>query len=196
MHSFTNESMERFRGSLHAMPQNLLINTITEYASMDTNLWTHLLVIASLHAKQPEVAYNRVKEHIDLVYGNDDIPHSLEHDEQIPFVSTQELIAQLLSTGCPLEASRACEHAFTYAENIAGVMWPDTFIQDCYDSIVETWIRAQKAMGTSPTELARRIRALEKYDEYCIFYQIEKLVTQHYGVDEADAYKELRRNAR
>lgn len=189
MYSFTKTSLEELRKTLHSMPQEVLADAIVDYAGKDTNLWMHLLVIANLHAKDFDRAYKQVKERIDAVFGNDDIPESLEHEEQIPFISVQELIGQLLSNGSALEAARACEHAFTYAENIAGVMWPDSFTQDCYDPIVETWVCAQKAMAVAPVALAQKIHALEKYDEYCIFSGVKEILAQHCGPDTVEAYQ-------
>jgi len=38
----------------------------------------HLLVIANLAAKNNDLAFNQVKEQIDRVYGDEDIPQCLE----------------------------------------------------------------------------------------------------------------------
>ena len=188
----TKEELEELRRQLKAMPHDLLVDTITEYASGDKNLWMHLLVIANLAAKNNDLAFNQVKEQIDLVYGDEDIPQCLEHDQKLPFYSVQELIAQLLTAGMAQEAARACEHAFTYGENIAGVTWPDVFIGDCYDSIVDTWIKSQKAMEISEAEMAKKILLLEQYDEYGIFSRVEKQLAELGSPEAANTYTELR----
>jgi hypothetical protein len=189
----TKEALEKFRRQLNAMPHDLLVDTITEYASGDTNLWMHLLVVANLHAKNNDQDFNQVKEQIDRVYGDDDIPQCLEHDQKLPFYSVQELIAQLLTAGMAQEAARACEHAFTYGENIAGVTWPDVFIGDCYDSIVDTWIKSQKAMEISEAEMAKKVLQLEHYDGYGIFSRVEKRLSELGCPDAANTYADLRR---
>jgi hypothetical protein len=77
----TKEALEKFRRQPKAMPHDLLVDTVTEYACGDTNLWVHLLVIANLHGGNNNQAFNQVIEHVDRVYGNDNIPQCLDQNQ-------------------------------------------------------------------------------------------------------------------
>lgn len=167
---------QELQEQLETVPQTVLRDSLACYIQFDFMLWDYLKVLCELSAGNPQEALTIVKRRIELVFGSDDLPGSLENEQQVPFHAIQELISLLLKHGFAEEAAEAAELSFKYAGNISQVHWPDTFIQDCFDPILSIWITAQAATGKSLEEISKQTKLLQQNDRFGIFVNLDELM--------------------
>lgn len=177
----TVRELELFRKRLQSMPHDWLVEAVVRYACGDYDFWKHIDVLLQLTPADPGFCLEHVRDRIDQIYGDEDIPYRLDRKQVSRFLQVPDLIEQLLKLGLNEQAVRAAEHAFTYAENIGGVMDPDDFVDQCYGSIIVFWIRGCRGMGMTAEEIGTRLSLLEQYDEYGVFAGVESLHAREVG---------------
>jgi hypothetical protein len=154
----------------------------------------HFIAVAGMAGgSSPDKTLQDVMGRIDRVFGDEDIPNSLEWEDRIKFTHVADLIEDMVKRGMYDEAIQAAERCFEHVENLAGVHWPDDFLE-CYEPIIRAWIIALHGSKVPTSSLAQQVTYLEVSDRYGAFFGLEKRFADELGPDViGELKKELKR---
>jgi hypothetical protein len=178
----TRIQIDKLRQLLSAIPQQVLVDAVVEYASSDHDFLSHFMAIGRL--AEPGAKGDALKEvlsGIDSIFGDDDIPDSLEWNSQVRFMHVSDLIEAMLKKGMYKEVIQAAERCFEHVENLSVVIEPDTFAEDCYEPIIRSWILALHESKVPADKLAEQVKDLEESDEYGAFLDLAERFPKELG---------------
>ena len=178
----TKSQVEELNQLLSKMPQRTLVEAMIKYAEPNNYFARHFIALARIHEDDSRVRIlQSVMTTIECVFGNDSLPGSLSWDERCKFTYIQDLIDTLCQAELFDEAIQSAEHCFEHVPDLAGVHWPDDFLEQCFDPIVRTWILALHGARVSAISIAHQVAYLETSDGYGAFYNLQGKFAKELG---------------
>lgn len=169
----THAQFAEYKERLMKMDKEKLVEAIAEYAVMDHLIWGYFDVIAKMN-ETPDQSLALIKARIDNVFGNDDLANKYEFHEIAPFKSISDHIETLVNANKYDETIEASEHAFSYDENLGQVQDPDDFIEDCYERIIDCWLKSQLSKETPVKQIEALIKKRSETDGYGLSSLMER----------------------
>lgn len=173
----TRAKFAEFKERLMKLDKEKLVDAIAEYAASDFLIWGHFEVLAKMN-EAPEQSLALVKERIDKVFGDQNLAFSYALHELAPFRCISDHIETLIKAEKYDETIEASEYAFSFDENLGQVQDPDDFMNDCYDRIIECWLKAQISKGIPVKQIETEIEKRRLTDGFGLAYQMERQLSK------------------
>lgn len=169
----TRAKFAEFKERLLKLDKEKLVDAIAEYAASDFLIWSHFEVIAKMN-ETPDQSLSLIKARIEKIFGDQNLAFSYAFHELAPFRCISDHIETLINAKKYDETIEACEYAFSFDEKLGQVQDPDDFMNDCYDRIIDFWLKAHISKGISFQEIKATIEKKRQSDGFGLTYQIER----------------------
>jgi hypothetical protein len=172
-----NDRLALLKDSLLAVPPQKLIDILIERAVYDDSLRTFLEVMTKLGVPGGPAAdlFESAKSMITKTYGTDDLNYQDASDYQLEIYSVHSVLEQIFEKGQYQQVIDLMHWSLQFEENLAGVSWPDDFIDNAFMPLAILGLKSHLRLGKTPAEVAKIFLKMGEDDEYGLFYRLPYL---------------------